>query len=261
MDSSSAIIEKVVEAIPLERGDCVLVASDISNIILQSTQENTETDIQYYVNSLINLLQEKIGKEGTLCFPTYNWDFCRGIPFHYYKTRSKTGALGQAALKRKDFKRTHHALYSFAVWGRDMDMLYQMNDRNSFVGDTPFAYFHHHNAKMIMLDVLPLRCFTFMHYVEEVCQVDYRFSKSFHGKYIDENNEESERTYSMFVRYLDHRRVETNFEFDAWMQEVGVLSQRTLDNIPIRSLHFNDAYFLIEEDIKKSSARHLIVHT
>ena len=43
-----------------------------------------------------------VGKNGTIFIPTYNWDFCKGKTFHYKKTRSQSGSLGNIALKRKD---------------------------------------------------------------------------------------------------------------------------------------------------------------
>lgn len=221
------IIERIAEAIPLECGDRVLIASDITNVCLDMDYDEATASL----HRLIDLLKEKVGSEGTLLFPTYNWGFCKGIPFNYKKTRSRTGALSQLALKRKDFTRTHHALYSFAVWGKDTRQLYAMNDRNSFVGDTPFEYLHHNNGKMIALDTKNF--FTFVHYVEEKNHVPYRFLKEFHGKYIDENDQESERTYTMYVRYLDERNVQGNLRFHVWMHEEGVQKEYVVQGIPI----------------------------
>lgn len=47
------------------------------------------------------------------------------------------------------------------------------------------------------------QCFTFMHYVEKELKVPYRYMKAFNSKYIDEQGEVEERTYSMYVRDLD----------------------------------------------------------
>ena len=246
------IIERIAEAIPLERGDCTLIASDIKNMCMDMDYDEAKENL----NRFIDLLKEKVGSEGTLLFPTYNWNFCKGVTFNYKKTHSKTGALSTIALRREDFTRTHHALYSFAVWGKDAKKLFDMNDPNSFVGDTPFEYLLLNRGKMIAVDTNNF--FTFVHYVEEKNQVPYRFLKAFHGKYIDEDEQESERTYTMYVRYLDDRNVQGNLHFHAWMHEQGVQHEQTVSGIPIWLIGFKDSYELITHDIKYNEARHII---
>ena len=103
----------------ISSGSTVFISSDISRLAFEALENN----IDFNVNEFIDIIQDKIGNEGTLLFPVYNWDFCHGIPFNYNKTVGKTGLLGNAALKREDFKRTKNALYSFAVWGKDKDYL------------------------------------------------------------------------------------------------------------------------------------------
>ena len=101
----------------IKRGDTVLLTSDITDLYLQC-QEHGE---QFDPNILLDKFQEAVGEEGTLLIPTYNWGFCKGKTFNYLRTPSKTGAIGNAALRRKDFVRTKHPIYSFAVWGKDAD--------------------------------------------------------------------------------------------------------------------------------------------
>jgi aminoglycoside 3-N-acetyltransferase len=163
----------------LQKGEIVLVTSDLTALMLltRDYEEPIMPDI------LIDYLQMAVGNDGTLLFPTYNWDYCKGITFNYNSTRCKTGALGVAALKRSDFIRTRHPIYSFAVWGKDSKKLYEMDNISSFGSDSPFAYLHENNAKNIIIDVSYQNCFTFAHYVEECCMeyVPYRYLKTFNG--------------------------------------------------------------------------------
>ena len=64
--------EDLVAELPLERGDRVLVASDVTTLCWEALQQGKKFDL----DRLIDLLQKKIGPEGTLLFPTYNWAFC-----------------------------------------------------------------------------------------------------------------------------------------------------------------------------------------
>lgn len=192
---------EIANHLGIEKGDIILISSDILNIFSKEFEKSGNIpDINLFIDTFIN----KVGPEGTLLFPTYNWDFCKGKDFNWEKTRGKTGSLGNACLKRKDFKRTKHAIYSFAVYGKDKDYLCSLDYRDSFGSDSIFAYLDKKHAKQIILDVNLTHCFTFVHYVEELSgQVNYRYIKNFTGKYIDENLQESTKMFSMFVRDLD----------------------------------------------------------
>ncbi|MBQ9564256.1 MAG: AAC(3) family N-acetyltransferase [Synergistaceae bacterium] len=244
-----------LEYIPVNLGDTILFASDIGQLLENAINEGKNFDF----NLFINLLQKKIGTTGNILFPTYNWDFCHGVAWNYHKTRSRTGILSQIALMRPDFIRTRHPLYSFAVWGNDAEKLFRMDDRNSFVGDTPFAFLHHkRNSKMLTLDVNLTHCFTFVHYIEEVNGVPYRFLKDFTGRYVDEDGQESTRTYSMYVRYLD-RKVETDFTgLETALLEKMQMLVSTVNGVTVRTLRFKDAYDIVTEDIRHGNYQNIV---
>lgn len=246
------MIEKLMDLCHLEKGDTILFASNTFHLMCNALEEGKELDL----NDIIDALKNRIGSEGNILFPTFNWDFCHGATWNYHKTRSRTGALSQLALKRKDFIRTKHALYSFAVWGKDSERLYKMQDKNSFVGDTPFDFLcKKENSKMICVDVDLDHCFTFVHYVEECFKVPYRFVKNFTGQYIDENNNESTRTYSMFVRYLDRKIIPNPPGLETRLFEASKMYKEEIEgldkNIIIRSLRFKDAYDMVASDLEK----------
>ena len=239
--------QDLVNNLPINHGDTILLASNVERLLWNAIHNDQVFDF----NQLLTALQEKIGKDGNLLLPVYNWDFCRGITWDYHRTQSKTGTLSQFALKRKDFIRTHHAIYSFAVWGKDAQRLFNMNDVNSFVGDTPFDFLYRTpRSKMVAIDVNLTNCFTFVHYVEETYNVPYRFLKKFTGDYIDEHGKKDTRTYSMYVRYLD-RTVITDFSgLESNLLSTGKMIKKTVDDVVIRSLTFQDAYDKVAADIK-----------
>ena len=108
-------LELLLNKLKIKKGDKVLVTSNILRILLKFKKK----EINFNPNILIDTLKKKIGKNGTLLIPTYNWDFCRGKTFDYNKTPSQSGALGNIALKRKDFMRSFNPIYSLAVTGKD----------------------------------------------------------------------------------------------------------------------------------------------
>lgn len=204
----------------LKKGDRVFISSDITALgeICMAHGD------KFKPNDLLDSVIEIIGPEGTILLPTYNWDFCHGGTFDYNKTKGKTGSLGNLALKRQDFKRTQHPIYSFAVWGKDQDYLCGLQNKSSFGEDSPFGYMSCCHVTNILIDVPFEHSFTFVHYLEQKkeheLEIHYRYHKDFTSLYRDKDGNEEMRTYSMFVRYLDLEPISS--------QERGEVIRKTL---------------------------------
>ena len=108
----------IVKHINICSDDIILLSSNLMKTIFYAKKYEKEFNYNKFIDSFL----EVIGTNGTLLIPSYNWDFCKGIAFDYKNTISKTGILADEAVKRSDFKRTKHPLYSHIVWGKDKDM-------------------------------------------------------------------------------------------------------------------------------------------
>ena len=94
-------LKNIFDQINIVLGDTILVSSDILTLLIEFKKQKQNFD----ANLIIDLLINKIGPNGTLMLPAFNWDFCKGKDFDYYKTQSRTGSLSNIALKREDFQR------------------------------------------------------------------------------------------------------------------------------------------------------------
>jgi len=246
----------LIEELGIKKGDILLVSSDISNLLKKLEHHENIFDPNY----IIDKLQEIVGSDGTLLFPTYNWDFCCGLAFDYYNTPSMTGSLSGAALKRKDFKRTRHPIYSFAIWGKYQDLLYSMNNTDSFGIDSPFDFLYKHHGKNLIIDVDYQSCFTFVHYVEERVSVAYRYIKNFSAEYIDEQSKKEEKQFSMYVRNLE-METEVNINpIGEVFEDRGIAIKKQINNIPFIIVDLYHAFDVIKEDIINNSSKKLTVY-
>jgi aminoglycoside 3-N-acetyltransferase len=205
---------------------------------------------------LIESFQKKLTSEGTLIFPTFNWDFCKGLRFDYSNTPCMTGVLGRAALERDDFRRSLHPIYSFAVWGCDRDYICEMRNISSFGEDSPFAYLREH-GRNLMIDISMRKCFTFAHYVEERLAVPYRYMKTFTALYRGPDEHEETRSYSMYVRCLDKNVVTLIDPIGEDMMKIGKLKRKIINDIRFSTLTFADFYEAAAKDILENHARKL----
>lgn len=249
-------LKNIADYLDIKKGDRIFISSDIRQILMHCLKEKDDRDVNVFIDSL----QKKVGREGTILFPVYNWDFCKGITFDYYKTYGKTGALGKAALKRNDFKRTKHPIYSFAVWGADQEFLCNMNNIDAFGEDSPFQYMVDKKVKNIIIDLTYKKCFTFVHYVEEKIGVSYRYIKNFTADYIDEKKIKSKRTYSMFVRDLELNVATTVDPFEEEFLQKGIAKNCKINGIEYKIVDIAKTVPIITRDIIYNRARRIGIY-
>ena len=113
------------------------------------------------------------------------------------------GSLTELARLKAGKSRSGHPVYSFCAFGKYADHISKINNRSAYGKDSPFAFLHKIKGKISILDLEDQDSMTFYHYVEEACQVKYRFMKNFSGHYIDKSGTTTMQTYSIYVRDLE----------------------------------------------------------
>lgn len=233
---------KLLETAQVKRGDIIDVASDLLGMMLlfRERHETFDPDL------LLDALKKAVGEEGTVLIRTFNWSFCQGVPFHYKTTPSQVGLLGNIALKRPDFKRTKHALYSWCVWGKEQETLAEMDPPDSFGDDSIFAFLEDHNADLLRIGDIETSALTSVHRSEQRANIPERFIKHFTGLYTGSDGICREKTYSMFVRDLNYdirpRNDGRNDIGNIGLQRKGVVISQyqyqgiVIDKIDLRSL-------------------------
>lgn len=247
---------KIIDNIArLKKGDVVYVVSDILNLVKVSKRHGEGFNRDLFINKL----QKKIGVEGTLLIPTFNWDFCKGIPFDYEYTPSKTGALGNCALKRNDFLRTKHPIYSFAVWGKDAKMLVEKQFDNSFGIDSIFDYMCKVSAKALIIDLPTLAGLTFIHHIEQVVGVPYRYEKVFEAPYIRKDRKKVMKQCTMYVRDLDMnpQHIDLFQPMSRILEQLNISQCQSFNGIPFRTVILRELFPIIRADILYNDSRNL----
>ncbi len=244
-------MKDIMKQFPITEGDNLFITSDVKQLLYSCMENGDDTDLNILIDSMIKI----IGQKGTIVIPTFNWDFCKGKAFDYFKTPCKTGSIGKIALKRSDFKRTKHPIYSFAVWGKGQDELCAMNNKSSFGKDSPFAYVTEHHFKNLLIDKDCQHSFVYVHYVEEQVGISYRYLKDFTADYTDEFGETKQATYSMNVRNLDMDVFITIYPLEDDFIKAGVSKRYKVNEIDYKMIELSGAYPIIAEDIANNRSR------
>lgn len=151
--------------------------------------------------TVINALREIVGAQGTVLFPTFN--FQSWTETHYYdirETYSNMGVITELARLRPDAVRTPHPIYSFAALGARKKEFADCIDAEAYGENSVFGLFHRLNGMILSIGLHFNSTFSMHHYVEFHTGCDYRRQKNFSGIYVDYEGPPQLRTYSMFVR-------------------------------------------------------------
>ncbi len=245
--------KKIIE-LGVGAGDMLYVASDITGLLYLA---KTECGVRVkqrddFLNAFVDMLQEVVGPEGTLLFPVFSWDWCRGNGFDYRSTPGEVGALNNWILKnREDFTRTKHPIYSFMVWGKNAHRLAAMSNQDAWSDAGPFTYLRDNNGKQLFFDIEAHQGITFGHYVEQCVDVPYRHPKYFFGEYTDKYGVTEKRCYSMYVRDLEVVQ-EISITND-WLVSLGVAKHDQVDGIDLTVCNLAQAYPFIVKDMRENN--------
>ena len=218
--------ENIAKEFSLKENDILLIAGDLTRLAWHEKTLGKRFDVKAFIQSFKEQLPS-----GTLLFHAFNDNLVSGDTFDYKKSKPNTGSLSVAAWKDPDFVRTQDPFHSFMVWGDASASLKQRDDSSTFGSNSIFAWLHHNNAKMLIIDLPLVQSFTFVHYCEEQLNVPYRKHVKHHIRYIDENGVVSVKERLFFTRKSGY----SNYLDD--------LETRLIDNGIIRMYEFNNVTF------------------
>ncbi len=237
----------------LKKGDIVQISSDVSLLWKVCVENGEKFDLNAFLDEIISI----VGPEGTILIPTFNWDFCSGKTFNYKTSPSQVGLLGEVARRRKDFIRTQHAIYSWAVAGRDAMLLYNNNNKDSFAADSPFGYLDRNNGLTLTIGIQTAYGFTISHYIEEKVGITYRYIKDFTADYIGRDGVRETRTYSMNVRDLDLDVDNRQDLIQVLLDKHNLIKKKEINGVLFSLGHFKDIIPVFEDDVRFNRSRHI----
>ncbi|WP_198926704.1 AAC(3) family N-acetyltransferase [Campylobacter pinnipediorum] len=246
-------MEDFIDKFEIKIGDFILITGNLIKFIKKAKK----IDKEFNLNLLIDSILDKIGNSGTLAIQTFNWQFCSGETYDILNTKSETGSLGNIALKRNDFKRTRHPIYSFAVAGKYQNELISLRNKGAFDANSPFDFMYKHNAKMIIIGLPLQNSFTFVHYVEEMHKVSYRYNKTFTSYYIDDKGNKELVEYDMYVRDIKNKVLTFIEPLESIFIENNVMKVSLFDGIEIKKIDLYLAYNIIKKDILENNGNNL----
>ncbi len=235
----------------LDSTDILFIASDIKKIALDCRSNG----ILFNPNDLIDSFQKSLSK-GTIVVPAYSDYLKNGDTFKQETTKPSTGALSNRVMRRKDFVRSKDPLHSVFAWGKFSKTISTIGSESSLGEGSVFEFLFKNNAKMICIDVDFQNSLTFVHYVEEKLQVNYR--KAYQWSFNLQLKGEKERIKKITF-YTKKPWVLTDLhQFQRDAIQNGVVKELKLGKSTIYHFQLNEIHQFIEQYIKSKNKLHRI---
>lgn len=179
----------------------ILIHTDILKIGIIDRIKSREEICLDYVRVLRDVFVDR-----ELLIPTFNYDFCRDGVYDVDKSKGQIGAFSTYMTEHYPHLRTLTPVFNFCLFGADSFSRRQII--NPFGADSVFAQLHARKGTVAFLGA-GFEANTFLHFVEESAQIEYRYIKVFEGEII-----ESGKRTPWKIDYRVRPQVEGAAEYD-----------------------------------------------
>lgn len=170
------------------------------------------------LSELLNVIKQ-LGVK-TVCMPTFTFSFCNGLDYDPTTSASRMGVLNEFFRKQENVIRSADPLMSVALLGEDKDLVTGIGHISCGENSTFDKLRHRENVKFLFLGPKIGDCLTYMHYLEWLYSVDYRYNRIFRGS-VAINGKTSVEEYVLFVRYRSVLPNTASYDYEQKMYDNG----------------------------------------
>lgn len=211
-----------------------LKADDCDVLFIHSSLSFGIPNSRLKKKELLQAVLDVIMKLGvkTICMPTFTFSFCNGLSYNPATSTSKMGVLNEYFRKQEGVVRSIDPLMSVALWGEDKELVEGVGHSSCGANCTFDKLRHRKNVKFLFIGPKIGDCLTYMHYLEWLYSVDYRYERKFVGDVVVDGAVTKEE-YDLFVRYNGVIPTAASYEYEQRMYDKGVAFIRTFGDSSI----------------------------
>jgi len=236
-------IIKLFNSLTNDKNENYIIYSSLWPIAL-----NTNKNISYISEKIYKEVVKK-SKSSTFFFPSFTDGYDKNNSINLDKSEITTGFLPKYLSKKKEFKRTKSAFFSFLVVGKNVSKVINFKPKNAWGKKSLYEWFYKENAKIITFGTHPTHC-SFTHYGEWLFndKIDYRKRKNFSG-YIIQKKKKYFVKECLFVR---NKNVVNDFEkLEKEYLKNGMIIKK-IQNIVLSKFSSQKKIEIIKKKLKKN---------
>ena len=201
----------------------------------------------------LRILYEIVASLGVsnIVVPTFTYSFCNNEDFNVLKSKTSMGAFNEYVRNLDGRYRTHDPLLSLSVPIKLKPFFKQYEGIHSLGEYSGMDAIHHMDGvKFLFLGAEMADSFTYVHYVEKMLEVPYRFDMPFDGNIVFENGIKEKRRQYIHTQCYGVKLPPKYDYFENEMVERGYVRKARLGNKYVACLAEKDAYEQIVNKIK-----------
>jgi len=233
-DIYGADITEALRKSGIREGDTLFIHSDIAVFGKLKCR-----DRELLLDGILNSIRKAAGPEGTIVMPAFTYSFCKGEDFETEKTPSTVGILTEHFRKQPETIRSSHPIFSVAAEGSKASEMTD-TDMDSFGVKSSFANLVKLDGKLVFFGA-SVHSITFIHHIEQMHGIPYRFMKTFSGNII-QKGQASPAEATFLVRYLDKSVVLDTALFEERLLREGKMTEVGLGAGTIKTVSARDAF-------------------
>lgn len=224
--------------------DTLFIHSDLS---FGKIAENIKRD------DLLSALYEVLIQLGVknIIVPAFTYSFCNNETFDVNKSRTYMGALNEYIRKKDGRYRTLDPLLSVSVPNSLKNKFDKVSSHSLGEGSGLDLIHKMENVNFLFLGARLGNCFTYVHYVEKMLDVKYRFDMPFNGQIIDHEGKCTEKTQYIHTACYGVKPAEFYY-FEDELEDRNLLKKIKLGDSFISSIKESDAFREISSKIKNN---------
>jgi len=187
---------------------------------------------------------------GNIIVPTFTYSFPNHEDYDIDKSKTSMGAFNEYVRKLDGRYRTDDPLLSLSVPDKLRNKFNHVSEHSLGSGSGLDILHHMYGVKFLFLGAVMSECFTYVHYVEKMMDVPYRFDMPFEGNVIHPGGQFERRTQIIHTQCGGVKLPEKYEHFEMEMEERGLLSKARMGDKYIACISEPDAYREIGEHIK-----------
>ena len=209
-----------------------------------------------YLNTLYEIVSD-LGVK--LIIPTFTYSFPNHEEYDILNSKTSMGAFNEYVRKMPGRYRTDDPLLSVSVPEELKPAFDHVSNHSLGAGSALDIVHHMGKVKFLFFGAEMADCFTYVHYVEKMLEVPYRFDMPFDGTVIYPDGTGKERTQTIHTQ-CEGAVLPPKYEhFEREMEDRGLLRKKRIADKYIACLPEEDAYREIKAHIEKDINYYLAV--
>ena len=212
---------------------------------------NPEIKRREFTSSLLNIF-DCLNVENVI-MPVFSYSFNNGKDFDVKESRSLMGTLSEAFRKMEGVYRTIDPICSFAVKGKLGEDYKAFKNENNALGKNSCYDFldKQSDVKYLFFGADLAESFTYVHYVERIINVPYRFDMTFNGNITDYDGKTYNTDWTISTQCGGVKHYGKNEHFKKRLIEDKKLLWMPFGDKELSCIAQDDARKSIQENIEK----------